>query len=218
MAFSCVVTHAEQSPTYTTSGDATAGRRDQLAHHVDTTPVRPHLPCLTTTRPAAWLEDSLGEAECPWLKLAGPGTDDELMRTHDRPWTAVDVPPGPYFHGTRFAIEPGAAFDLTVPRAVDPDYEWGLVSDPENDGDSRRMFWATTDLEAALGWAYQKGVRLGYDRLYVWEVELDGPEVDTNMHQNRWNLPVTSVMAPTGRFVRVAQEVALADYKNRWLG
>jgi hypothetical protein len=134
-----------------------------------------------------------------------------------RPWSKAEVPPGPYFHGTRFRVRPGDPFDLAVPQSVDQANEWGLVSDPDQGGDGRRMFWATTDAEAAMQWAFQRGrLRLepqGYDRLYVWEVELNDPEVDFNYHPvRREGVPVTSVMAASGRFVRLHAEMGAADY------
>jgi hypothetical protein len=89
-----------------------------------------------------------------------------------------------------------------------------LVSDPDSGNDSRRMFWATTTAEAALGWAARRSGHLGLERLYVWEVELDHPEVDVNLHSTRWQVPVTSVMAPSGRFVRVISDIPLAEYQG----
>jgi hypothetical protein len=142
------------------------------------------------------------------------------MTNHDdvwRPWTADDVPPGPYFHGTRFEVRPGDPFDLSVPSSVLDDVEWGLVGDPDQGGDDRRMFWATTSPEEAMGWAFQSnGIRLrglGLDRLYVWEVELDDPEVDANYHTNRvGRLPLTSVRASSGRFVRLHDQLAADEF------
>jgi len=134
----------------------------------------------------------------------------------DAPWTDADVPPGPYFHGTMFVIEPGAEFDVSVPTQVDPTGEWGFVNNQEGSEDYRLRFWATTDPDLALhaGARYEWRLEGVSDRIYVWEVELDEPEVDVNLH-SRWNTEpgqVTSVMAPSGRFVRIFREMSLSDY------
>ena len=54
--------------------------------------------------------------------------DDLSVTDDDKPWSADDVPAGPYFHGTRLPIEPGASFDLQVPRKLLPDYDFGVVN------------------------------------------------------------------------------------------
>jgi len=49
----------------------------------------------------------------------------------------------------------------------------------------------------------------------VWEVDLDGPEVDVNAQGSEHgprNEVITNVMAPSGRFVRIVEEMRLADY------
>lgn len=107
-----------------------------------------------------------------------------------RPWTKADVPGGPYLHGTRYDYEIGEAL-LT-----------GIVSDE----DLRLMCWATTSLENALDWACRRGMRSGGDTLYVYDVDLVDPEVDTNMHRPGSDGPISSVMSPHGivRAVRCA--------------
>ncbi|WP_110208584.1 hypothetical protein [Nocardioides daejeonensis] len=139
----------------------------------------------------------------------------------NRPWTSDDVPPGPYFHGTRFEIQPGEPFYLSRPRSIDALYDFGLVNNQDGERDDRVMFWATTDIAAALDWAYRKG-RFALDnpgsftRLYVWQVELDDPEVDVNMH-NRWNTEpdeITNVMARAGRFQRLVKDIPVSEYRG----
>jgi hypothetical protein len=75
------------------------------------------------------------------------------------------------------------------------------------------MFWASTSEEGTLGWAARRCEALRLARLYVWQVELDSPEVDVNMHPDRWTAPVTSVMAPSGRFISLVRDVLLVDYR-----
>lgn len=99
------------------------------------------------------------------------------------------VPQGPYFHGTRREIPLGAA--LTT-GTVDP-----------ADGDHRPMVWAFIAAEDALKRARSTSSSYG-STLYVYEVELDAPVlVDTNVHRPGFRDPVRSVMAPSGRVVRV---------------
>lgn len=134
-------------------------------------------------------------------------------------WTAADVPPGPYFHGTMFPIKPGDPFDLTVPRAYAPDNDWGVVNNQEYQEDPRTMFWGTTDQEAALQWGtrYQMRLEGRLDRVYVWEVHLEAPEVDVNAHGSARGLrdeDITSVMAASGRFVRLVQEMSLTEFRQ----
>jgi len=81
------------------------------------------------------------------------------MTVVTRPWTAADVPVGPYFHGTLFVIDPGSPFDLTVPRSFAPENDWGVVNNQESQEDPRAMFWATTDPEAALRWGMRYEMR-----------------------------------------------------------
>ena len=115
-------------------------------------------------------------------------------------WTSDDVPSPPYYHGTRAELQPG---DELTP---------GDVGNAPYDG--RQMYWATTDLDTALRWALQRKVHLG-PTLYVYEVELDGPEVDTNMHRVRTpDEAPTSIMAPSGRVIRLVQRVDQAEIPN----
>ncbi|GAA1150736.1 hypothetical protein [Nocardioides aquiterrae] len=99
------------------------------------------------------------------------------------PFTSDDVPPGPYFHGTRRSLAVGTALR---PDTVNP-----------SDGDDRRMVWATTDPKAALEWARLR-YPLSGDTLFVYEVDLVDPEVDTNHHRDWETGPFVSVMAPAG--------------------
>lgn len=120
-----------------------------------------------------------------------------------------------------FAICPGDEFDLGIPRSLDPNNDWGIVNNQWELEDCRTMFWATTDPEQALAWSGRYRWRLGptFDRVFVWEVDLDDPEVDVNVHDPARRCPgetVTSVMAASGRFVRLVQQMTLAEYK-RWL-
>jgi len=145
--------------------------------------------------------------------------DDVLTMKSDSPWTAADVPPGPYFHGTMFLIEPGDRFDLTVPRLYVPDNDWGVVNNQDNQEDPRTMFWGTTDREAALRWGtrYQMRLEGQLERVYVWEIHLEDPEVDVNAHGSARGLrdeDVTSAMARSGRFERLVQEMLLAEYRQ----
>jgi hypothetical protein len=134
-------------------------------------------------------------------------------------WTAADVPPGPYFHGTMFPIKPEGQFDLTVPRSYAPENDWGVVNNQEGQADPGTMFWATTDEEAALRWGarYQMRFEGRLDRVYVWEVDLEDPKVDVNAHDSARGLrgeAVTNVMAASGRFLRLVQEMSLAEYRQ----
>jgi hypothetical protein len=100
--------------------------------------------------------------------------------------SSVSVPAGPYFHGTRSQIAIGAKL---VPGTVDP------MAD-----DSRLMVWAFVDVGDALRWAATRPASEG-PTLYVYEVELDDPSVDPNVHRPGSTGPITSVMAPGGRAV-----------------
>lgn len=124
----------------------------------------------------------------------------------NRRWTPSDVPPGPYFHGSRRVY---AAGELLLTD---------LVNNTESAEDNRQMCFATTMIEQALDWAYRRGLRHGGDLLYVYEVEMLEPQVDVNMHQQGTEPPVTSVMSPRGRVVRVAHHVAVADYPDAFFG
>lgn len=109
------------------------------------------------------------------------------MNQFDEPWTADDVPRGPYFHGTRHRIEIGDALKV------------GTIN-PKG-GDNRCVTWATTDYERALYWARKRNTSAD-STLYVYEVELDDPEVDVNVHHGTREA-ITSVMAASGRVVRL---------------
>jgi hypothetical protein len=121
-------------------------------------------------------------------------------------WTAEDVPPGPYLHGSRRHYAVGD-YLLT-----------DVVSNMEGEEDDRQMCFATVSEEEALAWAYRRGIRHGGDTLFVYEVEMDDPEVDTNAHGQRTWETVTSVMAPRGRVMAARRAVAVADYPYAWFG
>jgi len=102
------------------------------------------------------------------------------------------APPGPYFHGTRSRLEVGDELETGV---VDP-----------CSGDDRQMVWADTDPNNALMWAIQRNRSRGLT-CYVYEVELDQPEVDPLVSRPAGPAPVTSVMAPRGRVLRLVCSV-----------
>lgn len=92
--------------------------------------------------------------------------------------------------------------------------------DPEPErNDPRQMCFATTSIDTALRWACQRSLRNeDRDALFVYEVEMASPEVDTNMHG--WmkyplqNEAVTSVMAPRGRVVSLVRAIPIAECDN----
>lgn len=100
------------------------------------------------------------------------------------------VPPPPYFHGSRAVIEIG---DLLRTREVNPNE--GEEHDP------RLVAWASATYEKARAWALRVGLQ--GDTAYVYEVEMDRPEVDPNWHRPGDPGPYVDVMAPTVRVVRV---------------
>jgi hypothetical protein len=139
------------------------------------------------------------------------------MMRMTRRWTAADVPEGPYFHGILFVIEPGAPFDLTVSLGYAPENDWGVVNSQDGEEDPRTMFWGTTDQGAALRWGARYAMRFEgrLDRVYVWEVALDNPEVDVNAHGSERGMrdeEISSVMSLSGRFVRIVGEMSLTEY------
>lgn len=127
------------------------------------------------------------------------------MRLEPQRWTLDDVPPGPYYHGTRTEYEVGAQFHVDEVNPADPDLERQ---------DDRRMCFATTCFRSALQWAYQRRSRSGGGAtLHVYEVDLPMPEVDTNA-EGWWrrDAAVRSVMAPDGVITRVRFAMNEADY------
>ncbi|NYI99950.1 hypothetical protein HNR19_000649 [Nocardioides thalensis] len=124
----------------------------------------------------------------------------------DRAWARDDVPAGPYLHGSRKRYEQGDHLLTDV------------VSTMPGEEDDRRMCFATVSLDEALDWAYRRGIRHGGDTLYVYEVEMEDPQVDVNAHPLGSEGPVTSVMSPRGRVVRVAHEVPVTEYPHAFLG
>lgn len=123
-----------------------------------------------------------------------------------RLWTPADVPAGPYLHGTRLRYEPGDLLRVDV------------VDDMPGEENDRLMCFATTSLDGALDWAYRRGLRWGGDTLYVYEVDLVDPEVDVNMHRPGVLEELTSVMSPEGTVVRLAHQLAVADYPHAVFG
>jgi hypothetical protein len=124
----------------------------------------------------------------------------------NRRWTPSDVPPSPYFHGSRRVYAAGELLLTDV------------VNNMEGEEDDRQMCFATTTIEQALDWAYRRGLRHGGDLLYVYEVEMLEPQVDVNMHGQGTEPPITSVMSPSGCVVRVAHQVAVADHPGGLFG
>lgn len=121
------------------------------------------------------------------------------------PWTPADVPPGPYYHGSRRKYAPG---DLL---------RTDIVNNQPGEEDLRQMCWACLDEEVALDWAYRRG----YGRnkvLYAYEVDLLHPEVDVNMHPHGTDNEIVSVMSPVGRVIRIAREVAVDDFDRTPFG
>lgn len=124
----------------------------------------------------------------------------------DREWTPEEVPVGPYLHGSRKKYEPG---DLLLTD---------VINTMPGEEDERLMCFAIVSLEHALDWAYRRGIRHGGEIIYVYEVEMDNPKVDVNMHRPGAEGPVTSVMSPKGRVVKVAVEIPVADYPHAFFG
>lgn len=123
-----------------------------------------------------------------------------------RRWTPSDVPPGPYLHGSRRVYAAGELLLTDV------------VNNIEGEEDDRQMCFATTTIEQALDWAYRRGLRHGGDHLYAYQVEMLEPQVDVNMHGQGTEPPITSVMSPRGRVVRVARQIAVAEYPDAFFG
>jgi hypothetical protein len=119
------------------------------------------------------------------------------MSKGQRNRTVGDVPAGPYFHGTRSVLAPGAL----------------LVTDTVSHDDDRKMCWATTSIESALQWALQRGRNVG-PILYVYEVALCDVIVDINVHQTGTEEELTSVMSPLGRVVVVAAQMHEAEHPD----
>lgn len=129
-----------------------------------------------------------------------------------RQWAVDDVPDPPYLHGTSTPYAIGDDLHVTVVRE-------GSDPDPDYD-DLRLMCFATTSVDLALDWACRRSLGdPGRDTLYVFRVELDEPEVDTNIHGTRcWpgrrDEEITSVMAPRGRVVGIELTSSTADCDN----
>lgn len=67
------------------------------------------------------------------------------------------------------------------------------------------MAWASTDLNfVTRHWARKRGAP--GSTAYVYEVELYNPEVDSMVHRPWDEGPYASVMAPSGRVVRLVSE------------
>jgi hypothetical protein len=121
-------------------------------------------------------------------------------------WAADVAPGGPYDYGTRRLYAPGERLLTDV------------VSNIEGEEDDRQMCFATTCLEHALHWAYQRGICHGGDTLYVYEVEMSDPEVDVNMHRAGTLEPITSAMSARGRVIRLVRRVPEAEHPDRVFG
>lgn len=115
-----------------------------------------------------------------------------------RSWTAADVPSGPYFHGSRLVYEVGEC----------------LRTDIVSDEDLRRVCFATTSLDDALDWACRRGIRHGGDFLLVYEVAMDEPEVDVNMHQPGSDETITSVMSARGVVIALVLSIPTSECTN----
>lgn len=124
----------------------------------------------------------------------------------DRKWTRDDVPPRPYYHGSRRVYEEGELLLTDV------------VCNIEGEEDDRQMCFATTSLDHALDWAYRRGLRHGGDVLYVYEVDMVEPEVDINMHRPGGDERKTSVMSSRGHVIRVADQVRVTEYPRAIFG
>lgn len=112
----------------------------------------------------------------------------------------TDVPPPPYLHGSRRKYEVG---DLLLTD---------IINNIPGEEDPRQMCFATTSRAEALDWAYRRGLRHGGDTLYVYEVEVESPEVDVNMHRPGSDGPITSVMSARAQVVRIVESVPVEDY------
>lgn len=99
------------------------------------------------------------------------------------------MPAPPYLHGTKADLKPG---DRLTPGLVNP-----------ADGDNRLRVWATTSEQMAWKWARK---RPPHDRTpKVYDVHLDDPEIDVNMHANSRG-PITEIMARSGHVIRELSE------------
>ncbi len=127
------------------------------------------------------------------------------MRPDPQRWTLDDVPAGPYFHGTRTKYEVGGLLHVDQVNPADPDLERR---------DDREVCFGTTCFRSALQWAYQRRSRSGGGaRLWVYEVDLTSPEVDTNA-EGWWRhgSQVRSVMATRGVVAQLHFAMDEADY------
>lgn len=121
-------------------------------------------------------------------------------------WTADDVPPPPYFHGSSWKREVGD--ELPTYAVMPAEERAGYV-------DARQRAFADTDPEVALGWACRNGQHDPHrDTLYVYRVDLTEPEVNPNVH-SPWRGPdsgeVHSVMAPKAVVDEVVIEQSIAE-------
>jgi hypothetical protein len=127
---------------------------------------------------------------------------------YPRPWTTHDVPPPPYYHGSRRTYAPG---DLLVTD---------VVNNRPGEEDDRMVCFACIDIEVALDWAYSRGIGKG-SVLHVYEIDMLDPEVDVNVH-NRADYgsghSITSVMSTQGTVRRVVRTVTLEDFDRTPFG
>lgn len=91
-----------------------------------------------------------------------------MISNSQRAWSSDDVPPGPYFHGTRTKYDIGDELHTDV------------VSNIEGAEGHRLRCFVTTSERVAFSWAARRGLNRG-DVLYVHEVDVFEPEVDVNM-------------------------------------
>ena len=124
------------------------------------------------------------------------------MVEEPRPWNRDDVPPPPYFHGTSYRYSIGDELPTNMVYGADG-------------RDTRRRCFATTSSDAALGFACQRTLsRADRDTLFLYRVDMDDPEVDTNWHNERWfpgAEPVTCVMAQRGAVAELVRELVIAE-------
>jgi hypothetical protein len=111
------------------------------------------------------------------------------------------VPPKPFFQGSRRVYAPGDA----------------LLTDIMSDDDPQLVCFATTSQDDALDWACRRGIRHRGDILFAYQVEMEDPQVDINMHRPGSLDPITSVMSHRGIVVGVALAVPATDCRNTWV-
>jgi hypothetical protein len=127
---------------------------------------------------------------------------------YPRSWTSCDVPPPPYYHGSRRVYALG---DLLVTD---------VVNNQPGEEDERQMCFACIDIEIALDWAYSRGIGKG-PTLYVYEIDMLDPQVDVNVHSRAdygSGDAITSVMSTRGTVREVVRIVTLKDFDRTPFG